>query len=250
MPSCTYLHPLRTIRVEWEVEDDGVPLLTSYADAAPGADTELESADVKIVHSDSVVLHRYPDDERDQSRVKFELESFLPELLTDEYQVKVMNCTGTSFDHQWTALLAIPNNTISDIECDLKAIALDGSGLFIGRRGQWWWSGAVNADGSNIHLDRFKHPESDAVEVKILEAIDEASNASGSAVRRLIIFGDFVTPATLKKIGAMTQGRFDSIDRLNPFHHVRSGLDRKYAKGLLRRAHLLGSFVGVIVDDQ
>ena len=54
----------------------------------------------------------------------------------------------------------------------------------------------------------------------------------------------------LKDLTKNLAGRVEGIERLNPFHHVRSRLDGDTAKGLLRRSHLLGAIVGAIESQK
>ena len=248
MPTCVYLHPLRTIVVGWEADDDGVPTITSYADHGPG-EYAPQSGETIIVHSDNVLTHRFPDDEGSSERQSFEVQSFMPEVDTSAWHIRQIRCSGLVYDHQWSTVLAYVDGDVSDIECDMKAISLDGDTLFLGRRGRWWWFGSVRRDGTVHHLDRFAHVSDGELGNTIRECIDETISISGSTVRRLIMFGDVVTPAQLKDLAIMTQGRFDLVDRSNPFRHVRAAISPEQQQGLLRRAHLLGTVVGVMFSS-
>jgi hypothetical protein len=247
MPTCVYRHPLRTIAVTWEVEEDGIPVLTDYADANPSVGLKDVHADVLMVHTDDVITHRYPDAGFDAERESFEVDAFLPEVDVATSRLVALPCRGQLYDSTWSIVLSCPEGSITDIECDMKAIALDGEALFVGRRGLWWWCGGVDRTGQLIHLERQAHPNDEALMDHLTSMIDTAVMAGCG--RRLVLFGDIVTPTLMKDVARGTQGRFDVVERSNPFRHVRATLAREHQQNLLRRSHLLGAFVGAVTPQ-
>ena len=251
MPTCVYQHPLRTISLEWETGEDDVPILIGYSESDPS--TDVSGAEVVIRHTSAVKKHRYPADSDESGRRSFELAKFLPEVDVDRYSIRSILSVATSFGSKWVTLLATIKSTsdqvvTTDIESDMRAIALNGTAFFIGRRGDEWWVGAVDDDGNTLHLECIPHSEKQPVAMFVHDAIGELMGTTNLRPRRLVLFGDHVTPTLLRDIAKGLGGRVPAVERLNPFAHVRSTLDAKTASSLLKRAHLLGCVVGVMRD--
>mgnify|MGYP000620625647 CR=1 FL=1 len=99
MISTVYLHPDRTLRATWSVED-GEATLLSFDDNA-----QLESAGVDdhrayettynneriVLHSSKVLFHRYPvDADEDHARRRFfEIITCLPPLSTEDHIIDI-----------------------------------------------------------------------------------------------------------------------------------------------------------------
>lgn len=249
MSTCVYEHPLRRIILSWERDDDGVPVLTAYNDE-PITSAPPAEVDIRIVHGSNIHVHRFPADEYSEERQASELTSFLPEVAESDFVVHAIPSVATSYNSKWITLLGLPKTDetqqVSDIEADMRAISLDGTALVLGRRGDHWWVGAVDDGGTPLHLERIQHPEKQPLPMFLHETVNDLLSTTNLKSRRLVIFGDQVTPDVLKDLSKQLAGRVEGIERLNPFHHVRSTLDEQTARGLLRRSHLLGAMVGAI----
>ena len=231
--------------MDWEWDDDGVPVLTGYEDHPPA--TKEESADLVIVHADNVLSHRFPDSNGSPTRAAEEREAFLAEADPATYRVSTLSTTGRQFDQSWTTLLATPNNDgiqVTDIEADLTGLAMDGPSLFLGRRGSSWWIGAQGSE--LVVLDRHPHPETTSVSVFLHEILDELLSIDGLPSRTLTLFGDQISLDILKDLTSFFRGRIDGVERFNPFRHMRAELEPDVGNLILKRAHLLGCFVGAI----
>ena len=176
MSTCVYEHPLRRIIVSWEHDDDGVAVLTDYSDAPPSSDAP-KNIDIRVVHSSSMAVHRYPTDEPSAERQTAELENFLPEASEDAYMIHAIPSVATNYNSKWVTLLGLPKTDdvtqVSDIEADMRAIALDGSALLLGRRGDLWWCGAVGDDGQALHLESVPHPAKQPLGLFLHEQVNE-----------------------------------------------------------------------------
>ena len=240
-----YLHPLRTIEMAWEWDDDGIPVLTGYRDQPPS--DPVEAGDMTIIHSDAILSHRYPDEARSPIRAQEEREAFLPEADPTSHDVVPIHARGFQFDRPWTTLLAYASRTafqVCDIQADLAAMKLDGPTLLLGRRGGTWWIGAQGDE--LVALDRQPHPENTSLSVFLHEVLDELLSTDNLPSRTLTLFGDQISLDILKDLTNFFRGRIDGVERFNPFHHMRADLEEAAANAVLKRAHLLGCFVGAI----
>lgn len=240
-----YLHPLRTIEMAWEWDDDGIPVLTGYRDRPPSDPVEVN--DMTIIHSDAILSHRYPDEARSPIRAQEEREAFLPEIDSTTHDVVSIHARGLQFDRPWTTLLAYPSGTtfqVSDIQADLAGMKLDGPTLFLGRRGSTWWIGTQG--DALVALDRQPHPETTSLSMFLHEVLDELLSIDNLPSRTLTLFGDQISLDILKDLTNFFRGRIDGVERFNPFHNMRADLEEAAANAVLKRSHLLGCFVGAI----
>lgn len=255
MPTCTYLHPLRTIRMTWEVSNE-ISTITGYEHLPPSTDEDAGGSDITVIHSDDVVFHRFPGHITKQSEIEAECAAWVPEIITSPI-LRVLHPTMEQDGTQWTAILGVDpsrrmienirrSKYLIDIETDIVGIGREGRVVFIGRRGDWIWFGCTNDDGSLGFLDRAVIQDDISVAEQCRQHLEELFGLTELPQVPLIVFGDAVDPALLRELSTALIGKVDPVQRFNPFRFVRSALDTTSATDVLRRAHLLGTIVGAM----
>lgn len=255
MPTCLYLHPLRSIRMTWEIADD-IPTLTDYELTPPVDTSDVADADVTIIHSNDVIFHRMPGQVTDRPTIDAECAAWLPEITQSPIR-RVIHPSAMCYGSPWTAILAVHpeqrpidnvrrSRYLFDIETDIVGLGKEGRSLFVGRRGHWIWVGAVNDDGSLAHLDRAVFDPDLGLAAQCCQVIDEMLSTTDVAAAPLFVFGDIVDPTLLRNIATHFSSVIDPVQRFNPFHRVRSALTQDKAADVLRRAHLIGTVVGAM----
>ncbi len=243
MPTCEYRHPLRTVTTRWEV-DNNVLRIVEYEEFAPRTIDDAAVSDVLVVHSDAVLSHSYPVDGDDSERSSFELERFLAEAHPEHDRLVAIPGVGLLYGTSWTTILAMPTGTLSDIEGVLAAALLGEPCVMAGRLGRHWWLATI--DQSVACLCRLPFNETLDPAHDLTNILTEFSANANLLPQRLVVFGDHVTPSFLVGLQADWAGTFTTIERFQPFLHVRSSLDSSTGDRVIARAHLLGSLVGVM----
>jgi hypothetical protein len=237
--------------MQWTVEH-GVIRLIGYAEDDALTVSEPSQADVLIVASDHVVSHAYPVEADDAERRLFELEQFLAEVDRDTDHLTIVPSTGRMYGGAWSTILSIPNSShlsallFSDIEATLAALLLDPFSVAIGRCGTSWWLAEAGQSEGVHQLIRVPVDEQRAAPHDLQDQLMEFLASADVQADRLVVFGDQVSPSLLAMLSQDLGARFTSIERLQPFHHVRASLDADAGGRVLARAHVLGCMVGAI----
>lgn len=266
MISTVYLHPDRTLRATWNVDQGDLTLL-SFDDNArldrpdDGNDGTDDNPTTVVLHTSAVLFHRYPvDAEEDHARRRFfEIITCLPPLSPRDHVIDIA-MPGQLHGSTWHGVFVIPEASVPegfipkemhvDILEDIRAVRIarlmadNGTTLLVGRRGNVWWCAVLDSTGAILHLvqspvhDLFE----DAVEVRDL--VLEVCGSMNLRAERVVLFGDTLTKAVFDNTKIALEELVPSVVRLNPFSSIQANVDAQTQQRCVRLAHILGPLVG------
>lgn len=250
MPICEYQHPLRTIQFGYELEGD-VIRLTSYKEEDAVTVPTNSDADVVVIHGANIVHHSYPVLTDNNERRSFELREFLQDFDINRDRIVVIPSGGTRDGTAWSTILGIiraPYNTVTDLECLLAVSSIADPAVYIGFTGKAWCL-TETTDGIR-HLS-YRAASTDADETTdAIALVQSVLEDYAFEARRLVVYGDAVTPELLKELQKHYGSIFDSVERFQPFRLIRSSVPADVGTRILSRAHILGCAVGAMLIQQ
>ncbi len=218
------------------------------------------------VHGDSCVLHTYPTsaDEDAQQRHQFELDTCLPTVNAEADHIREIPLSGPVHGVRWHSLVVIPEGYIaacrrrttpqciimSDVESDIHALQHSVRNttdvwLAVGRRGKQWFRMIFSPNGTLVDLRTLSGAGALDPGTIVTEALLAARAATGSLISRVVLFGDYLTKATLNAITSSLADVDARVERLQPYRSVRSALPPNIERSILAKAHMLGPLVGM-----
>ena len=250
MPICEYQNPLRTVRFGYELEQDVIRLISYTEDDAVTAPKDSD-ADVVVIHGANIIHHSYPVFTDNGERRTFELNEFLQELEVNRDRVVVIPSGDSSEGTAWSTILGIiraPANVLTDVECLLAVSRIDSPAVYIGFTGKAWWL-SESTDSirqlSCLAASTATDETDDAVAI-VQNVLEDYSFEA----RRLVVYGDAVTPGLLKELQKRFLSSFDIVERFQPFRFIRSNVPMDVGQRILSRAHILGCAVGAMLIQQ
>lgn len=216
-----------------------------------------------VAHSSNLTYHAFPFDaaENLQDRLSFELKEFVADVNQSEDAIRHIRHAGKAYGAEWMSLLIVPrlllrsiHDTlgteaviVSDIEADIEAAKPDGDSVLIGRRGDFLWTASIYGIQAPYHLERCPIQEHMPFEMLMEESLTEheaSVEPSWSAVR---LFGDYLTPTIMQTFADSIVGKGRSVQRFNPFRHVRAEMPKEMQDNIIKKAHILSPLAGAAV---
>lgn len=266
-----YLHPERLLIATWEL-DGQVPILHGYKQFKP--DTvltceEFAGHNVQLVlHRSDVDFHWFPVDEHEnkESRRGFESTAWMHQ---DVSQSKIGITTSTQMHQQgnlWlpsvtahhdacqriNGVMHCISTVFCDVDLDIQA-ALTAAPpqtqpwLLIGRRGALWSSAIIDERHHVVGFAEFEHDDDYAIDAMILLMCRSLSARYNKEFNRVMVFGDVLTSSSIAQLKSSGSLEGYLITRLQPFRKVRSMLEPEIGERLLRHAHVVAPFAGIML---
>lgn len=252
MPICEFQHPFKTVRFGYDATDK-IVTLRSYEEVNTDNNVNTAEATTIVVANSNIVHHAYPVVNDNQERREFELLQFISELAPETDRIVAIPSHRDQDNTYWSTLIGIANaplQAVTELECVLAVASLDQPATYLGCSETMIWLSGVRQTVQ--HLEASHRTNGLTVYDDIIRLIGEVNDNSGSEFegRRLVLYGDRITPELLTMLRQNLVQHFDVVERFQPFRLVKSNLSAEIGKRILSRSHILGCLVGAMYLEQ